>query len=197
MSVPIIIAKNDSGSEQKFLGSVMQTGTQSQISDLYSPYMISTSSELTSLIASTDIVLNDGTTDLSPTEALSLAGNPRIISCCVFGAKSDSLGKFLIANGKSSDADDSSKDKTRQPIPHNGTITTLAYKTKEANSNTRMKIHVNGVVEESVTLTSINSDDGGVESVSITVSEGDYVEIEYDANQKPGECTMYLLMELS
>jgi len=197
MSVPIIIAKNDSGSEQEFLGSVMQTGTQSQISDLYSPYMIATSLELAALIASADIVINDGTADLSPADALSLAGNPKIISCCVFGAKSDSLGKFLIANGKSSDGDDSSKDKTRQPIPHDGTITTLAYKTKEANSNTRMKIHINGVVEESVTLANINSDDGGVESVSIAVSEGDYVEIEYDANQKPGECTMFLLMELS
>lgn len=118
-------------------------------------------------------------------------------NCCPFGAKSDSTGKFLIANGKSSDADDSSKPKTQQPIPYTGTIVALVYKTKEANSNTRMKIHVNGVVEATVNLTNINADYGGIEVVSISVTAGDYVEIEYDANQKPGECTMSLNMEIT
>ena len=116
-------------------------------------------------------------------------------SCCPFGAKSDGTGKFLLANGKSSDADDSSKDKTRQPIPYTGTIVALVYKTKEADSTTQMKIHVNGVVEATVSLTNINADNGGIEVVSISVTAGDYVEIEYDANQKPGECTMSLNME--
>jgi len=118
-------------------------------------------------------------------------------SCCPFGAKSDGTGKFLIANGKSSDADDSSKDKTRQPIPYTGTIVALVYKTKEADSTTQMKIHVNGVVEATVSLTNINADNGGIEVVSISVTAGDYVEIEYDANQKPGECTMSLNMEIA
>ena len=119
------------------------------------------------------------------------------IACCPFGGKSDSIGKFLIANGKSSDADDSSKPKTRQPIAVDGTLTKLAYKTKDGDTSTRMKIHINGVVEETVVLSSMNANDGGVETISVSVSAGDYVEIEWDANQKPGECTMYFIQELS
>ena len=125
-----------------------------------------------------------------------LVGYKIKIACCPFGGKSDSIGKFLIANGKSSDADDSSKPKTRQPIAIDGTLTKLAYKTKEADSNTQMKIHVNGTVEETVNLTNINGNFGGVETISVSVSAGDYVEIEYDANQKCGECTMYFIQEL-
>jgi hypothetical protein len=125
-----------------------------------------------------------------------LVGYNPIIVCCPFGAKSDSTGKFLIANGKSSDADDSTKPKTRQPIAIDGTLTKLAYKTKDGSTSTRMKIHVNGVVEETVVLSSMNANDGGVETISVSVLEGDYVEIEYDGSQKPGECTMYFILEL-
>lgn len=119
------------------------------------------------------------------------------IACCPFGAKSDGTSKFLIANGKSTDADDSSKDKTRQPIGVAGTLVTLVYKTKEATSSTVMKVHVNGVVEATVTLSNINANFGGVETISVSVVAGDYVEIEYDASDKPGECTMYFIEELS
>jgi hypothetical protein len=118
------------------------------------------------------------------------------IACCPFGAKSDSLGKFLIANGKSTDADDSTKAKTRQPIAFDGTLTRLVYKTKDGDTTTQMKIHVNGVVEGTVILSSMNGNSGGVETISVSVSVGDYVEIEWDASQKPGECTMYFIQEL-
>ena len=60
-----------------------------------------------------------------------------------------------------------------------------------------MKIHVNGTVEETVNLTNINGNFGGVETIDVDVVAGDYVEIEYDANQKCGECTMYFIQELS
>ena len=119
------------------------------------------------------------------------------IACCPFGAKSDGTGKLLIANGKSSDADDSTKAKTRQPIGLDGTLTKLVYQTKEATNSTQMKVHVNGSVEATVILTNINANFGGVETISVSVSAGDYVEIEYDASDKPGECTMYFIEELS
>ena len=125
-----------------------------------------------------------------------LVGYKPVIACCPFGAKSDSTGKFLIANGKSSDADDSTKPKTRQPIAFDGTLTRLVYKTKDGSTSTRMKIHINGVVEETVVLSSMNANDGGVETISVSVSAGDYAEIEYDGSQKPGECTMYFIQEL-
>jgi hypothetical protein len=60
-----------------------------------------------------------------------------------------------------------------------------------------MKIHVNGSVEQTVVLSSMNANDGGVETISVSVTAGDYVEIEYDASQKPGECTMYFIQELT
>jgi hypothetical protein len=122
-------------------------------------------------------------------------GGTNKIACCPFGAKSDGLGKFLIANGKSSDADDSTKPKTRQPIGLAGTLTYLVYQTKEATSTTEMRIHISGSVEATVTLANINANFGGVESISISVAAGDYVEIEYESSDKPGECTMYLVQE--
>jgi len=60
-----------------------------------------------------------------------------------------------------------------------------------------MKIHVNGSVEATVVLSSMNANDGGIETISVSVDAGDYVEIEYDGSQKPGECTMYFIQELS
>ncbi len=124
-------------------------------------------------------------------------GGTETIACCPFGAKSDGMGNFLIANGRSTDADDSTKPKTQQPIAADGTLVTLVYKTKEADTTTVMKVHVNGVVEATVLLASVNANFGGVETISVAVVAGDYVEIEYDAAQKPGECTMYFLQELS
>ena len=119
------------------------------------------------------------------------------VACCPFGAKSDTLGKLLIANGKASDADDSTKPKTQQPIAADGTLVALVYQTQEADTTTQMKVHVNGVVEATVLLAAVNANFGGVETISVAVVAGDYVEIEYDAAQKPGECTMYFLQELS
>ena len=121
----------------------------------------------------------------------------QLIACCPFGAKSDGTGNFLIANGKSSDGDDSTKPKTRQPIAMDGTLIRLAYKTKDGDTTTQMKIRVNGAVEQTVVLSSMNANDGGVETISVSVTAGDYVEIEYDDDQKPGECTMYFIQELS
>jgi hypothetical protein len=124
-------------------------------------------------------------------------GYAPIIACCVFGGKSDSLGKFLIANGKSSDADDSSKPKTQQPIAHDGTLVRLAYKTKEGTTSTVMKVHIDGTVAATVTLANLNAEFAGVETISVAVTAGQFVEIEYDASDKPGECTMYFLQELT
>ena len=60
-----LIAKNNSGSTQKYLSLVHDNGVDVQISDFYSQFDISTSSALNSLITAGDIVLNDGTDDLS------------------------------------------------------------------------------------------------------------------------------------
>ena len=145
-----------------------------------------------------EVLVNDGGVlkKVNANDFIGGGGGSSLIACCPFGAKSDSKGKFLIANGKSTDADDSTKPKTRQPIGLDGTLTKLVYKTKEGTSSTQMKIHINGTVEETLTLSNINANFGGVETISVSVSAGDYVEIEYDDDDKPGECTMYFIEEL-
>ncbi len=124
-------------------------------------------------------------------------GTTAKMACCPYGAKSDSTGKFLIANGKSTDADDSSKPKTRHAAPLAGTLIALVYQTKEGTTDTQMKVHKNGASAQTVTLDNINATFGGAETLSISVVAGDKLEIEYDADDKPGECTMYFVLEYS
>ncbi len=146
----------------------------------------------------------------SPEDAAAIAAGGLIgggkVVFCAFGGKLDGQGKFAIANGKSSDGDDSSKPKTRQPITFTGTINVLAYKTKEAESTTMMKIHVNGSVQAAILLSNINANYGGVETtdsggapLSVSVTAGDYVELEWDgpSGKKPGESTWMLGGEVS
>ena len=113
-----------------------------------------------------------------------------------FGAKFNDLGKFAVMNGKSSDNDEATKAKTRAPIAADGTITTVAYRTASADATTQMKIHIDGVVQATFTLSSISSL-GGAETVSVAVTAGQYLELEYDAGTAPVESTWLILQELS
>ena len=117
------------------------------------------------------------------------------VPCCNFGAKSDNVGKHLIANGCADKADDFTKTKTRHTIPFTGTLKNLVYLTKEADTTTQMKIHINGVVAATVLLANVQANFGGIEPLSILVTAGDEIEIEYDAGQKPAECTMYFIIQ--
>lgn len=138
-----------------------------------------------------------GATVKDALETLGAASGSSPLLVMPFGGKSDDTGKFLLANSRSTNNDDSSKPRTRAPIPVTGTIIALSYQTKEADSGTQMRIHVDGSIQATVTLASINVNFGGVETVSISVTAGEYAEIEYMANQKPGECIMYLIVEAS
>ena len=146
--------------------------------------------------ASADLLLIEDSAAANAKKSVQIGDLPNAIACCVFGAKSDGLGRFLVANGMSSDGDDTTKPKTRQPVVLAGTLTKLAYQTKEADTTTQMKVHVNGVVQATVLLANVNANFGGVEAISVSVAAGDYVELEYDAGQKPDECTMYVLQEI-
>lgn len=152
------------------------------------------SDDLNGLLSDANVVAEDEDAVL-----ISSFGNMQpaggIKSVLVFGAKSDDTGKFLIANGKSSDADDSSKTKTRFPSAATGTITKIAYQTKDGDTTTVMKIHINGVVEETITLSSMDGSGRGTETTTTTMVEGQVAEIEYDSGQKPGECIMTLTVE--
>jgi len=111
-----------------------------------------------------------------------------------FGAKFNDTGKFAIANGKSSDADDTTKPKTRQPIPAAGTIDIVAYATQSGDATTQIKIHINGVVEATFLLGGATGAESGL---GVSVAAGDYVELELDAGTGPNESTWLVVMEVS
>jgi len=117
--------------------------------------------------------------------------------CCPFGGDNANTGEFSTANGKASDQDLNSGPKTRQPIISGGTLIRLAYQTQQANSSSVMKVHINGSVQATVPLTNINANLGGVETISVSVSAGDYVELEYDTGQNPRDSTWCFLLEVS
>jgi hypothetical protein len=126
---------------------------------------------------------------------------PYVISVCPFGAKSDGVGRFLITNGKTSDGDDTSKNKTRQAIPVPAGITSaqliaLVHYSQSADLTTVMKVHINGLVVDTITLAP-NANGAGQEAMAAAVADGDYVEIEYDLDQQPGECAMSFLLEVT
>lgn len=65
-----VIAKNVTGSLREFLNLKLQGGTQSTLSARYSPYQIDSDPDLPGFISAGDIVINDGTGDLSIADAL-------------------------------------------------------------------------------------------------------------------------------
>ncbi len=94
---PIIIAKNVSGSSQGFLGSVIQAGAESQISDLYFQNEITGSSELRVLINSGDIVINNGADDLSIAPAIALCSYPySMLNATTSGTDNASVGTSTL-----------------------------------------------------------------------------------------------------
>ncbi len=96
---PIIIAINVSGAPQGFLGSVIQSGAQSQISDLYFQNEITGSSELRALINSVDIVINNGTDDLTPAQAITLCSYPfSMLNATTSGTDNASVGTSTLEN---------------------------------------------------------------------------------------------------
>lgn len=114
-----------------------------------------------------------------------------------FGGKMNDLGKFAPVGGMTTDADWASAPRTRAPIPVAGSITTIAYQTQAADVTTTLKIHINGVVQATQALASVNASFGGVETVAVAVAAGDYCELELDAGTDPNESIFYLILEAS
>jgi len=114
-------------------------------------------------------------------------------STLLFGAKFDSAGRYAQANARASDADETSKPKTRQPCVAAGTITRVAWFSQFGDATVLMNIRVDGVVLDSFNLTGSS----GHASVSAAVSAGSYVELQYDSGTQPKESTWNLTLELS
>jgi len=164
------------------------------------PTAISNKSLKATPSGSEEVLVNDsGTLKKTTTQAiadLASGGGTQVIACCNFGANFNDHGNFAAVNGRPSVNDEASGHKTRNIIIVDGTLTKLAYQSRDADNNTVMKIHVNGVVEDTLTLTP-DGDNNGVEAISISVSAGDYIELEFDAGDDPRESNWYFLQELS
>jgi len=115
-----------------------------------------------------------------------------------FGGKFNSVATFVPHLGKSTDVCQATSYKVRCPIPAAGTLSEVSYQCRYGDTTTQMKIHINGTVEETFTLSDIGGTyNSGVETVSVSVLAGDVLELEYDDFQKPGEGTWIVMMELS
>ena len=100
-----------------------------------------------------------------------------------WGGTWNNVGFFLPCNGTTAEACVASGNSTRFPVSVAGTIDKASFYHSGNLSvdNATIKIHVNGVVQ--ATLTAV----GGAASVDVftgigvAVAAGDYVEVEYDA----------------
>lgn len=160
---------------------------------------ISNKADKATLSGGEEILINDAGT-LKKCDAQSIADlvviPPRVITPLHFGANFDSIGRFAVVNGRPNDADqDSNSNRINNLVIADGTLTKLAYNTENADNTTVIKIWVNGVVDTTLTL-SPDSNNCGVENISISVSACDLIRIELDAGQEPDESTWYFLQEL-
>ncbi len=100
-----------------------------------------------------------------------------------WGADFNQIGRFAQGHGTSSDTDNVSLDaSTELTVPKPGTMGNLSWNSVDADATTIIKIYVNAVVVETVTLTGAV----GTKALTAAVATGDQVGIEWDAGTGPG-----------
>ena len=120
-----------------------------------------------------------------------------------FGAKLDAGNRYTRYLGKASDSDLSSSTttQTKCSIAYGGTLVKVAYQSENTDSTTRMEIRKNGSSALSFyctnAITSGTKEGSGVESFSVSVSEGDYIQLKQISGQKPGESAWVIYQEIS
>ncbi len=100
-----------------------------------------------------------------------------------YGANLLTLGRFARANGDAQATEVAALDEISQTVsPIFGRLKQLSWNTASADATTVVKVHVGGVVAETITLTgAVGSADLTLESVGQEV-----IAIEYDAGTAPG-----------
>lgn len=164
------------------------------------PSSISNKTEKATLVGTEQVLINDAGTlkkcDTQSIADLSSGSATQVVCPMHFGANFDSVGRFAVVNGRPNDADQpGNSNRVINLVIADGTLTKLAYNTENADNTTVIKIWKNGVVDTTLTL-SPDSNNCGVETISISVSACDLISIEYDAGQEPDESTWYFLQEL-
>lgn len=119
----------------------------------------------------------------------------------VFGATWDSAGNFAITNGTAENGDTpASGASTRYPVAFAGTINSMAIFSSGdlSTNNATFKVHVNGVVQKTVTGSSAANAVDTFADMAISVAAGDKIEIEFDAGStNPGQAIVSIIVEAS
>lgn len=102
-----------------------------------------------------------------------------------FGADLLTAGRYAAVNGYSAVAERAALDfGSEASAPRKGTITSLAWNTELGDATTVIKILVAGAVQATVTLSGAQGVD---ETLSVAVTAGQKVALEFDAGTAPGE----------
>jgi len=104
-----------------------------------------------------------------------------------FGGSFGSTGTYSSVNGTATSSALSALDHaTEATIPKAGTLNALGWNTKLGDATTVIKIHKNGSVVETITLSGAQ---GADTTLNTTVAVGDKLAVEYDAGTAPNEGT--------
>ena len=104
------------------------------------------------------------------------------------------VGNFARTNGLSNSAQGPTLNhNTEAVVPQAGTMVRLSWNTFSADATTVMKVHLNAVVVETVTLTGL----AGTVALSTAIALGDEIGIEYDAGTAPNGGTYFIYVEAS
>ena len=119
-----------------------------------------------------------------------------------FGADLDAGNRYTKYNGKPDERDSSSSaTRSRCSIAYDGTLVKIAYQSSNTDSTTRMDIRKNGSSEVlfycTNAITSGTQIGSGVETISISVSEDDYIELKQNSGQNPGRSAWVIYQEIS
>lgn len=141
-------------------------------------------------VGSNDEVLTADSAQASGVKWAAGGGGGGALQTLAWGGTWDQLGKYLVVNGDGLIGDVSSDNEgARHPVAKTGTINVITFfhSADLSSNNATIKITVNGSLQSTQTAT------GGVNTIevwtalNISVTQGDYVSVEFDAGStNPG-----------
>ena len=110
-----------------------------------------------------------------------------------WGADLTVAGNFMSANGRSRDGEEAALNQDSEiTAPKAGTLRAISWMTQSADATTILKVHVNAVVEETITLTAAAGADA---TLTTTIAVGDEIGVEFDAGTVPDKTNIRLYIE--
>ena len=120
-----------------------------------------------------------------------------------FGARMNNQtgnDSYAVYCGRVDEADRSNLDdkRTRAPVGYDGTLVKVSYLSESATTSTQMQIYINKVGQGTFSLSNINtSTELGAETLNISVSEKDFIQIGHEGGQDPNQSFWIIYQEIS